>query len=132
MAIVGIGLLKCAVLLSLVALPFAAFDTPTWRWRAAAIVAGEAPAGCVECYELTACQIIRDAETGDPWAVIVAGPGRRWHGSRTPSQEHLRAVNRMLSSGCSEYPPCRFPGNERAQTTRGPLLQRPRCHRRLR
>jgi len=89
------------------------FDTPAWRYRAAAIVAGEAPAGCLECYELTACTIIRDAEAGNPWAVVTAGHGRRWHGSRAPSEEHLQAVARMLSSGCAEYPPCRFLGNER-------------------
>ena len=107
------ALLRCAIVLALVTLPIAAFDTPTWRYRAATIVAGEAPAGCVECYELTACQIIRDAEAGNPWAVVTAGPGRRWHGSRTPGVEHLQAVNRMLSSGCGEYPPCIFLGNER-------------------
>jgi len=111
-AIAGFGLLRCAVLLSLVALPFAAFDTPAWRYRAASIVAGEAPTGCVQCYELTACQIIRDATAGNPWAVVTAGPGRRWHGSRTPGEEHLQAVARMLSSGCVEYRACRFLGNE--------------------
>jgi len=105
-------LLRCAIVLSLVALSLAAFDTPAWRWRAAAIVAGEAPAGCVACYELTACQIIHDSEVGNPWAVVTAGPSRRWHGSRTPSEEHLQAVNRMLSSGCDAYPACRFLGNE--------------------
>jgi len=89
------------------------FDAPAWRYQAAAIVAGEAPAGCVECYELTACQVIRDAEAGNPWAVVTAGPGRRWHGSRTPGEEHVRTVARMLQSGCAEYPPCRFLGNER-------------------
>ena len=105
-------MLRGLLLLSLVALPFGAFDTPAWRYRAASIVAGEAPADCVECYELTACQVIRDAEAGSPWAVVIAGPVRRWHGSRAPSAAHLQAVNRMLSSGCDEYPACRFLGNE--------------------
>jgi len=106
-------LLRSLLLLSLVALPFGTFDAQTWRYRAAAIVAGEAPAGCVQCYELTACTIIRDAEAGDPWAVVTAGPGRRWHGSRTPGEEHLQAVDRMLDGGCAEYPACHFLGNER-------------------
>ena len=106
------GLLRSLLFLSLVTLPFGAFDTPVWRYRAAAIVTGEAPAGCVECYELTACQIIRDATAGNPWGVVTAGPGRRWHGSRTPGEEHLQAVDRMLDSGCDAYPPCRFLGNE--------------------
>lgn len=101
------------MIVSLLLAPFVAFDTPAWRYQAAAIVAGEAPAGCVECYELTACQVIRDAEAGNPWAIVTAGPGRRWHGSRTPGDEHLQAVERMLASGCVEYPPCRFLGNER-------------------
>jgi len=101
------------VIVSLLLAAIGPFDTPAWRYRAAAIVAGEAPAGCVECYELTACTIIRDAEAGNPWAVVTAGPGRRWHGSRTPGEEHLQAVGRMLASGCAEYPPCRFLGNER-------------------
>ena len=88
------------------------FDTPAWRYRAAAIVAGEASAGCVQCYELTACQVIRDAQAGNPWAVVTAGPDRRWHGSRTPGTEHRQAVARMLSSGCDAYPACRFLGSE--------------------
>jgi len=101
------------VIVSLLLAAIGPFDTPAWRYRAATIVAGEAPAGCVECYELTACTIIRDAEAGNPWAVVTAGPGRRWHGSRTPGEEHLQAVARMLGNGCTEYPPCRFLGNER-------------------
>jgi len=89
------------------------FDTPAWRYQAASIVAGEAPVGCVECYELTACQVIRDAEAGDPWPVVTAGPDRRWHGSQTPSAEHRQAVARMLGGGCDNYPACKFLGNER-------------------
>ncbi len=84
-----------------------------WQYLAAGIVAGEAPDGCQSCMELTACQIIRDAEAGDPWGVVVAGPDRRWHGSQAPRAEHLQAVARMLRSGCERYPPCQFLGNER-------------------
>lgn len=83
-----------------------------WQYMAAGIVAGEAPAGCQSCMELTACQIIRDAQAADPWGVVTAGPDRRWHGSQAPREEHLEAVARMLSSGCERYPACKFIGNE--------------------
>jgi hypothetical protein len=97
---------------SVIADPIDAFETDGWRYKAAGIVAGEAPHGCVECYELTACQLIRDAQDTNPWAVVTPGPDRRWHGWKTPKTEHLQAVNRMLSQGCDVYPSCRFLGNK--------------------
>lgn len=85
--------------------------TPPWLDAAAAVVAGEAPAGCIECYRLVACTILYDI--GRDWdpAALLNAESPRWHGRRAPREEHYRAVEWALNGGCAELPTCAYLGN---------------------
>lgn len=86
---------------------------PWWIDAAAAVVAGEAPAGCEICNRLVACTILYDIERDwDPDALLDAS-SPRWHGRRCPGEEHYRAVEWALDGGCAELPTCAYLGNLR-------------------
>ena len=89
----------------------AAVPAPPWADATAAVVAGEAPAGCQVCYRLVACTVLHDVGRGwDPYALLDVG-SPRWHGRRAPGEDHYRAVAWALAGGCSELPTCAYLGN---------------------
>jgi len=88
------------------------FATDAWIEYAAGIVAGETVAGCPECDILIACTIVRDVAMRD-YCPYCLYPGR-WHGKKTPRDEHREAIEQAARpGGCVGIPVCQYLGNER-------------------
>lgn len=88
------------------------FATDTWVEYAAGIVAGETVVGCTDCDLFVACTMVRDVAMGG-YCPYCLHPGR-WHGKKTPRDEHREAVWQAVQpGGCRDVPVCRYLGSER-------------------
>lgn len=89
------------------ATPFLAL-TERQGWYVAGIVAGES-ANTLECYLVTACNVLWDIEAGRSVDELLPG---RWYGWQKPAEVHVGAVEFALHEGCLYVPRCIFLGNE--------------------